>query len=327
MAKDEVASSGARAAIVPPKNIVAVALGPNRDKDINSANDASDVRPYVAGLITGLAARNKTIGTTADYVIKFRQRPESDLTDPATFTIAGNQPDAIFCMSTSVAWAAANFSSTIPIVAVVSDPSGSGVDADNICGVSGKRTQFADKYLDRFISSVPSLTKVYLLHKQGYSPALDGLRKIQEGETAVDIELVNVRGPGQIANKINAMTSNVQGQPVTNGILVLPADLFFGAAAQIASLAHAKRLPDFWPVTDNVLADGSGTFGGWGVPQNKCGQMMGAQFPDIWAGAVTYPKPRFDRVVPKDFVWRVSSAVAQACGATLGSDPRMKVVP
>jgi hypothetical protein len=55
-----------------------------------------------------------------------------------------------------------------PIVAIVSNAKDVGIYADNVCGVSGKRSQYGRDYYEKFLKTVatPALTKVYALVKE-----------------------------------------------------------------------------------------------------------------------------------------------------------------
>ena len=164
------------------RTILAIAVGDsNNNKLIKAAGDVTaKMRPYIAGLIERLdptGGGHYTIGDANDYIINYQECAESALVATITAQVAANaNTKLIFCMSTTVVWAAAEFTKTqqtaLPIVGIVSDPQGSGVDApQNICGISGQRSQLALEYYNNFLSTVSSLTKVYVLHKQGYLPS------------------------------------------------------------------------------------------------------------------------------------------------------------
>ena len=69
------------------KRILAVAVGPQRDLIIRANSGLGEVRPYITGLIDGLAGRKRMLGT--DYEIDYREREQQHLEDgkrgPAAF--------------------------------------------------------------------------------------------------------------------------------------------------------------------------------------------------------------------------------------------------
>ena len=137
----------------------------------------------------------------------------------------------------------------------------------NICGISGERHQIGRDYYDKLLATIPNLEKVYVLHKDNYPPSVKALAKIQTGSHPASVVPVPVGSPygdADIRNAINGITGTA-----SSALLVLPADSFFGSANNIIALAHAKSLPDFWPVTDWVRhsAAAASAVGGYGFPQ------------------------------------------------------------
>jgi len=111
--------------------------------------------------------------------------------------------------------------------------------------------------------------------------------------------------------------------PPNSGLLVLPVDLFFGAADAINAQAAAKSLPVFWPVTDWV----GPAIGGFGVPQEKCGELMGKQVQFILEHRqIPQDAARFVTVHPADRKWVASRAVAKALNIELGKHDHLHFV-
>jgi hypothetical protein len=200
---------------------------------------------------------------------------------------------------------------------------------NNVCGISGERYQIARAYYDRLLDTVQALQTVYILHKDQYPPSVRSLQAIQNGSHPVPIQLAPVHAPysdGDIQNAINNI-------PMSAGtaLLILPADSFFGAVPKIIGWAHARNFCDFWPVTDWVRTSSSGAIGGYGVPQSRCGELLGQQIARIWlTGSI--PNPRFINVKTNlsapdtDIVWVASVAAAQQLKFTLGNQPDLRKV-
>lgn len=292
--------------------ILAVAIG-ETDKTvrINSTAIPSGVRRYISGLISGLTARGKSIGDASDYVIDYRE-----CTAPRLETFVFNstlRADCIFCMSTTVVRRADNFtkqhSLQTPIVGIVSDYQRESFGG-NVCGVSAQRSQQARQCYEHLLRTVvPGLNKAYVLHDPNYDPSKDSLRNITGGHHP---DVVNVSSPSDIQREIGNM-------PQGSGLLLLPVDWFFGAAEHIIGWARAQKLLDFWPVTDWVRSTPPSAFGGYGAPQERCGELLAERVASVWDG--TMPARLWVHVDSSDFVWRASEAVARALGVTLSSAP------
>ena len=306
------------------KTVLAVAVGPQKDLLFRDKGKLGEVRPYIQGLIDGLAARGHHLG--ADYVIQYRERDLDTLASKngaagAFKPESGSEDDVlIFGMSTTIVRAAQGVTKSIPIVGIVSEPAKEKVNRSaNICGVSARRSQTAGDCFERFLATVPSLKKVMVLHKPGYTPSDRSLKLVKTAakKRGVSVSPVTVKSRADIENKLKAMAKRDLKKPADVGILVLPVDVCLGAAQTIGELAQQqKNLPVFWPITDHVR---SGAFGGYGVPQRKCGELMAELVERIlWhsgkAAALKY------KDAPDDaFEWAVSSAAAEALNIKLPS--------
>jgi hypothetical protein len=301
------------------KKILAVAIGdPNNSTQIKTATDANSdtVRPYVRGLISWLAtqavppkAKNLTkfqIGTTKDYVIDYREcRDSNNDTDlDALLSTYGSSADLIFCMSTTVARRAAHLSAK-PIVAVVSDPKRETTFGSNVCGVSAMRSQNTGDCYEEFRSSLPDLTRIYILHKAGYTPS-------EDADYWLPNDSLNVLVPIALTDNIATTISNLDQAPTgeTYGILVLPADRFFGDRKALIDAATLRGFPTYWSVTDFV-DDAGGAFGGCGVPQVVAGRFMAERVANIWTKNAI-PSPPFVPIPKKYIDSKLAHAVAKA---------------
>lgn len=292
--------------------IGAAAVGPDKDVKIDEAfvvnGSMAEVRPYVDGLIAGLAKRGRKLGS--DFVIEYMERSPQDLHNGLAKAFA--HADLLFPMSTSVLQATKKAYPTKPAVfPSISDPREDD-PYDNATGVSAQRTQTTGQCSERFKATVPSLKTIYGLHKKEYGPARRALDHVASacGKSSVKYESVTVGSHQDIVDAINKIPARDLGRPAETGIQVLPDDLCLGNAATIIDLAHQKGIPVFFPVTDWVKPQLPSALGGFGIPQKVCGEMA-AEFVDqiLWGNK----RPKDLPVKKGDaFEWVVSSAAAAA---------------
>lgn len=297
-----------------PKTILAVAVGETaREVTLNTSTPNNTVRPYIAGLVTWLASANRTnpaqpentpprYQIPADYSIIYRERPvlPAGSLETAFQDNAAQQADLWLCMSTSVARAADVVaraqSPTKPVVVIVSDPFSEGL-GNNFCGVSASRDRLAIKCLRQFRRRVPSVQNIFVLHREGYGPS----DKARQWIGKRSVFLVPVADSENIQTKIQ---SDIMASSKPNkGVLVLPADRFFGVADLITQ--WTGTVPTFWSTPDFPTA----SRGGFGYPQKKCGQYMAERVAIIWknqADAVVdlFPDPKWIAMDPDDLEGR-----------------------
>jgi hypothetical protein len=282
--------------------ILAVAIGhPQNNQEFKSLNDPKldTVRPYVKGLIYGLSiVKRKEIGDANDYTVDYREVEDAT----AFFNNLTPKPSLVFCMSRTVVEAAsAKFpeAAGVPIVGIVSSP-GDFNNNRNVFGISAQRSQKGRQYYDKFLDTVPHLKtpgqKIYVLNKKDYPPTEKAFAALPNSPDIVEIKVSSLT---EIEAEIPKMTPG--------GLLILPADLFFGNAARIIELARSQKLPDFWPVTDWVKPTLPSALGGYGVPQLMCGELLADKIADYWDHS--WPNQRFD-VVDDAEVWMASIAAA-----------------
>ena len=289
------------------QTILAIAIGdPAKSRTIGAGTSLIGVRPYIVGLIKYLSlhavpnsnpARNYAIGT--DYIIDYQECWEDDETFPGA-------PDIIFCMSTPVTRKAKNFSTAIPIVGVFSEATGEKFDqTPNVCGLNAKRIAIARDYYDMFLATISGLTSIYALHRVANTASTKALALIQAKALPIPLNVLYVTPAPD-----HDIKTLIDGIPAGSGLLVLPVDLFFGAADFINQTAAASSVPVFWPVTDWV---GPGV-GGHGAPQETCGGLMGQQVQYILEHPSQIPQgaARFLTVQPTDIKWVASKAAAKA---------------
>jgi hypothetical protein len=302
------------------KTILAVAIGDPRNNTVfdTTAPDLSGVRPYIAGLVNWLA--NQTgepkpdsppptkynIGT--DYKIVYRECAVADLA--AAFQDALTLPtNLVFCMSTSVAKAANTWAQTqapsMPIVAIVSDPfNESNGFGDNVCGVSASRDRLAISCFRKFKNNNTDVKKVYALHRDGYAPSVRATKWL--GKKIIPVP---VPDGGSIKTAIDGLTNRTN-----RGVLVLPADRFFGAAADIVT--WSAPMPTFWSTPDFPAT----SYGGWGFEQGLCGQFLAERVATIWTnqdnGDDPMPDPRWVAIDPDNITLKIRPPLKKKPGKT-----------
>ena len=150
--------------------------------------------------------------------------------------------------------------------------------------IRNAQPEHTDGYED-FRDLLPDLTKIYILHKASYTPSEDAIYWLPN-------DTLNVMVPIALADNIATTISNLPQAPAgeTYGILVLPADRFFGERETSISAATSRRFPTYWSVTDFVGQGGAA--GGCGVPQLLSGRFMAERVANIWTKNAI-PTPRF----------------------------------
>jgi len=307
--------------------ILAVAVGASKDKSLSVMRDiikndrVKEVRPYVAGLIAGLQRLGRKPGV--DFEIDYATCEPQSLKKLIKGAIDEKTPDAIFAMSTSAVKAAQSVTKDISIVfPSISDPIDDGVVKS--CGIPGKnatgtramRRQTADECLDLFKATVPSLRKVYALHKPNYGPAIRAMARLRRAakRARVTFSPVLVKTHKEIASKLSGISQTGPAGKPEVGVLVLPDDLVLSAWREISELAQEKKLPTFFPVTDWVKAGSPSPLAGFGVPQAVCGEAAAHHMHKVLQGT-----PAKDIPVKRagGFEWAVSKTVAQAIGISI----------
>jgi ABC-type uncharacterized transport system substrate-binding protein len=293
------------------ETILAMAVGPRRNLIIDSTDKLADARPYVAGLVRAL---KRQLGT--EYVIDYRER-ELDQLAPGSAAEAfkSDKPiRLIFAMSTTVVVAAENLSPSPPIVwPSVSDWMLDKIKKHNSTGVSARRSQSAGDCLLRFLATVPTLEKVHVLHKPGYLPSDRALALVQRVATAkhIAVHVMSVNSADDIMGQLGTLTPREPRDPAFEGVLPMPADVFFGAARMIIREVQGhKKIPVFLPTTDLVRHQLPSALGGFGVSQHRCGELA-ADFVDqvVFGDRKPGDLPVMEAAT-SDFEWIVSIAAA-----------------
>jgi hypothetical protein len=180
----------------------------------------------------------------------------------------------------------------MPIVAIVSDPFSENF-GDNVCGISASRDRLAIRCLRQFRNRVPTVKNFFVLHRQGYGPS----DKARKWIGSKKIHLVSVADSEDIQAKI---INDINNSALPNkGVLVLPADRFFGVADLITQ--WTGNIPTFWSTPDFPM----NARGGYGYPQKTCGQFMAERVAIIWKNqadgfADSLPDPKWVAMDPDD---------------------------
>jgi putative ABC transport system substrate-binding protein len=309
------------------QRILAVAVGQASQgsggvtRDVIGTKHATEMRPYVSGLISGLDKLGLKGGQ--DYEIDYATAEPSKLKALIKSAIGERRPDAIFAMSTSALKAAMSVTKDIQIVfPSISDPVHDGVakscasPGKNATGVRSMRRQSAHECIELFKATVPSLRKILGFHKPTYGPVTRAMKELKKSAKAAKVSFapVLVKSHKDIVAKLDAMKqTGPDGKPQI-GVLVLPDDLVLSAWRTITQSAHAKKIPTFFPITDWVKAGSPSALAGYGVPQHTGGEAAAAYMYKILKGV-----PASDLPIKRcgGFEWAVNKAAAAAIGISL----------
>jgi putative ABC transport system substrate-binding protein len=307
--------------------ILAVAVGPGAHTNasavartvIGTKHD-KEMRPYVAGLISGLQKLGLKPGT--DFEIDYATGEPKTLKKLVQAAIAEHKPDAMFAMSTTAVKVAMSVSKDIPIVfPSISDPvedrvaKSCAVPGLNATGIRSMRRQAAHEGLELFKTMVPSLKTIYGLHKPAYGPATRALAAVKKAakKAKVAFKPVTVRSHKDITEALDKIAQSGPAGSPQIGVMVMPDDLVLSAWRQIADAGQQKKLPTFYPVTDWVR-DGSNALAGYGVPQHTGGEQAAAYMRKVLDGV---PAKHLPIRRAGGFEWAVNRSVAKALGLTL----------
>jgi putative ABC transport system substrate-binding protein len=307
--------------------ILAIAVGQGADTNASAVartvigtKHSKEMRPYVAGLISGLEKLGLKPGS--DFEIDYATGEPKTLKKLVQAAIAEHKPDAMFAMSTTAVKVAMSVSKDIPIVfPSISDPVEDKVAKScsapgmNATGIRSLRRQSAHEGLELFKMTVPSLKTIYALHKPAYGPATRALAAVKKAakKAKVAFRAVTVRSHTDIAKALDKISqAGAAGSPQV-GVMVMPDDLVLSAWRYIAETAQEKKLPTFYPVTDWVR-EGSSAFAGYGVPQHTGGEAAAAYMRKVLDGV---PAKHLPIGRAGGFEWAVNRNVARALGLTV----------
>jgi putative tryptophan/tyrosine transport system substrate-binding protein len=155
--------------------------------------------------------------------------------------------DVLVTIATPATLAAKAATATIPIVMSTGDPVGVGIvqslnrPGGNITGVALNNVEVAAKRLQLLAEAVPKLSRVAVLANQ-MNPTFNALQVGQTRKAAermgVAVQLVEVRGPGRLADAFVAMS-----REHAEAAIILPDPTFRVHGKRIAELALQHGLP------------------------------------------------------------------------------------
>jgi putative ABC transport system substrate-binding protein len=171
--------------------------------------------------------------------------------------------DLLFATSTSAIHAAADATTTIPIVVIsVGDPVGASLITSlarpgrNITGLSARVPDVNAKLLELLKESVPRASKIAVLG----GTAVGLYRKEMEGAArtlGVRLQFLELTNPSQ---ELNA-AFNAAAKARAEGIVLLPTQFMGGHLRLVAGLALQRRLPSIFWATDFAQAGGLMAYG------------------------------------------------------------------
>jgi len=172
--------------------------------------------------------------------------------------LVGLKVDVILAASNPAIAAAQKATTSIPIVmTTATDPVAVDFVASlsrpggNITGLTVQTPDVAGKRLQLLKEVVPNLSRVAVLWDPGY---LGGRLQVNEAQAAartlgVQLQLVEVRSPGQLDGAFAAMASDGAG-----AVFIAGSDMPFAHRGRIAELAAKRRLPTTCPLREWVEA-------------------------------------------------------------------------
>ena len=173
--------------------------------------------------------------------------------------------DIIVAIGTAAARAAANATTTVPIVFTrVADPVALGLVSSlarpggNITGLTVDATEIAAKRLELLLQAVPRLQRIGIVWNPSFPPAELELRRTQEPtqSSRVELHIFPVRDVAEFEKALATATREHVG-----AIEVLPATVFTGQRQRIVDLVAKARLPAMFQRREFVMAGGLMSYG------------------------------------------------------------------
>jgi putative ABC transport system substrate-binding protein len=171
--------------------------------------------------------------------------------------------DVIVTVGSAVS-ATKQVTSTIPIVfAIAVDPVGSGMVASlvrpggNATGISVQSTELAGKRLEILREALPNLRRLAIIGDVSYAGSVLEISEVKAaaGKFGLDIDVLEIRHPADIAPAFQALKSGAQA------LYVCPSALVNANFARINTFALGARLPAFHASRDFLVAGGFMSYG------------------------------------------------------------------
>jgi putative ABC transport system substrate-binding protein len=176
--------------------------------------------------------------------------------------------DLIVAGTTSVARAAHQATTTIPIVAfAMGDPVGDGLVASlarpggNVTGLTFLGPDLVPKRLELLKEALPRMIRLGALWQPGAFGEGTTRDMMTETEAAarsrgVRVQFIEIRGAGELPRAFATMA-----RERTDAVLVFPGPLFFSERRQLATLAAERRLPSMFTAKEFVELGGLISYG------------------------------------------------------------------
>ena len=173
--------------------------------------------------------------------------------------------DVLVVGGTVAARSAKAQTTTVPIVfTLAGDPVGSGLVASlarpggNVTGLSNIIAELGGKQLELLKEAVPQVSRVAVLYNPVNPAAGPALNRTREAARALAVELqvLEVRQPNQLASAFSAMTAWRPG-----ALLALSDSVFGNDIAQLSKLAVKNRMPAMYASSRFAEAGGLLTYG------------------------------------------------------------------
>jgi putative tryptophan/tyrosine transport system substrate-binding protein len=229
--------------------------------------ESPEGRPMVDAFRQGLRERGYVEGQ--NIVIEYRSADSRIERFPQLANeLASLNLDLILANNTPAARAVQRTTSTIPIVVpVMGDPVADGLVASlarpggNITGLTFLGPELASKRLGLLKQALPNASRVGALWHPGAYGERTTREMLQGTEAAartlaVELQLVEVRGPDEFERAFSAITGNR-----ADALLVLPSAMFFNEGKQIVDLAMKHRLPSMSMARELAKVDGLMAYG------------------------------------------------------------------
>ena len=157
--------------------------------------------------------------------------------------------------------AAQQVTTTIPIVAAMADPVGSGLAASlsrpggNVTGLSMQSPDLAGKRIEIFRELLPGLRRLAIIGNVEYAAAHIGEAHAAARKLGLEVDVLEVRRAEDIVAAFGTLDRSVQA------LYVCPDPLINANHARINTLALGARLPTIHPFRDYLGAGGLMSYG------------------------------------------------------------------
>ena len=152
----------------------------------------------------------------------------------------------------------------------------------------------------RYLKRKVGARNIFVLHRQGYDPS----ERAQKWLDKKNVTMISIADGDSTQTMQSKITAIVDLALPNKGVLVLPADRFFGVAKLITQWTDA--IPTFWTTPDFPME----AKGGYGYPQKRCGQYMAERVAIIWKNQADgvgdpIPDPKWEAMDRDDLDLRV----------------------